>query len=160
MPSTAYATVGFKAGAGLTIIMTQLPSLFGVAGGGGDFFERVITLIRQLGGTHWTVLAIGIVAILLLLLGERFLPGRPVGLTVVAGAILLATFLGLPSLGVPVTGEIPTGLPGLAVPTGQADGIPVGVQLVAARFREDVCLAAAEVIEARSPATTPIDPRD
>lgn len=109
--------VGFKAGAGLTIIMTQLPSLFGVAGGGGDFFERVITLIRQLGGTHWTVLAIGIVAILLLLLGERFLPGRPVGLTVVAGAILLATFLGLPSLGVPVTGEIPTGLPGLAVPT-------------------------------------------
>jgi high affinity sulfate transporter 1 len=109
--------VGFKAGAGLTIIMTQLPSLFGVAGGGGDFFERVITLIRQLGGTHWTVLAIGIVAILLLLLGERFLPGRPVGLTVVAGAILLATFLGLPSLGVPVTGAIPTGLPGLAVPT-------------------------------------------
>jgi amidase len=52
------------------------------------------------------------------------------------------------------------GLPGLAVPTGQADGIPVGVQLVAARFREDVCLAAAEVIEARCPATTPIDPRD
>ena len=63
------------------------------------------------------MLAIGIVAILLLLLGERFLPGRPVGLTVVAGSILLATFLGLPALGVPVTGEIPTGLPGFAVPT-------------------------------------------
>src|SRR5207302_6244370 len=37
------------------------------------------------------------------------------------------------------------GLPGLAVPTGQVDGVPVGVQLVAARFREDICLAAAAV---------------
>jgi amidase len=51
------------------------------------------------------------------------------------------------------------GLPGLAIPTGQADGVPVGVQLVATRFREDICLAAAEVIEARYPAATPIDPR-
>lgn len=50
------------------------------------------------------------------------------------------------------------GLPGLAVPTGLVDGIPTGVQLVAGRFREDICLSAAEVIEARCPAVTPIDP--
>ncbi|MEJ0050106.1 MAG: amidase family protein [Methylovirgula sp.] len=41
------------------------------------------------------------------------------------------------------------GLPGLAVPTGFADGVPVGVQLVASRFREDVCFAAGEIIEAQ-----------
>ena len=41
--------VGFKAGAGLTIIMSQLPSLFGVAGGGHNFFDRAIKLIGQLG---------------------------------------------------------------------------------------------------------------
>jgi amidase len=51
------------------------------------------------------------------------------------------------------------GLPGLAVPTGEADGVPVGVQLVAGRYREEVCLAAAEIIQARCPAATPIDPR-
>lgn len=51
------------------------------------------------------------------------------------------------------------GLPGLAVPTGQIDETPLGVQLVAGRFREDICLAAAEVIEARFPAVTPIEPR-
>ena len=39
------------------------------------------------------------------------------------------------------------GLPGLSVPTGVVDGLPVGVQLVATRFREDVCLQAGEVIE-------------
>jgi amidase len=39
------------------------------------------------------------------------------------------------------------GLPGLSVPTGIADGLPTGVQLVSARFREDLCLAAGEIIE-------------
>ena len=109
--------VGFKAGAGLTIIMTQLPSLFGVAGGGRNFFDRLITLVGQLGGIHWIVLAIGLAAIALLLLGARFLPGRPVGLAVVILSILIATVLGLPALGVAVTGAIPKGLPSLGLPT-------------------------------------------
>ena len=51
------------------------------------------------------------------------------------------------------------GLPGVAVPTGLADGLPVGVQIVGPRFREDLVLAAAEAIEARTPRLTPIDPR-
>jgi sulfate permease, SulP family len=109
--------VGFKAGAGLTIIMTQLPSLFGVAGGGHNFFDRAIRLAGQLGGMHCIVLAIGLVAILLLLFGERFLPGKPVGLTVVALSILVATIVGLPAMGIPVTGKIPSGLPNFAMPT-------------------------------------------
>jgi len=109
--------VGFKAGAGLTIIMTQLPSLFGVAGGGRNFFNRLITLIGQLDGIHWIVLAVGLVAILLLLLGERLLPGRPVGLAVVILSIIVATGFGLPALGVAVTGEIPKGLPSFVLPT-------------------------------------------
>ena len=41
--------VGFKAGAGLTIAMTQLPSLLGVAGGGHNFFERAVLLAGQIG---------------------------------------------------------------------------------------------------------------
>ena len=109
--------VGFKAGAGLTIIMSQLPSLFGVAGGGHNFFDRAIRLAGQLGDINLLALAIGVLAILLLLLGERFLPGRPVGLTVVALSILLATLFGLPSLGIHVTGNIPEGLPAFEVPT-------------------------------------------
>ncbi|NGX97943.1 MAG: SulP family inorganic anion transporter [Candidatus Afipia apatlaquensis] len=108
--------VGFKAGAGLTIIVSQLPSLLGVAGGGHNFFDRAIRLAGQIGDTNLIVLAIGAAAILLLLSGERFLSGRPVGLAVVALSILMATLLGLPALGVPVTGKIPEGLPALDVP--------------------------------------------
>jgi len=108
--------VGFKAGAGLTIIMTQLPSLFGVAGGGHNFFERVVLLAGQLGGINFLVLAIGLIAVALLLLGERLLPGKPVALVVVAVSILAASLLGLAALGVAVTGRIPSGLPTLAGP--------------------------------------------
>lgn len=39
------------------------------------------------------------------------------------------------------------GLPGLSVPTGVLDGAPAGVQLCATRYREDLCLAAGEIIE-------------
>ena len=108
--------VGFKIGAGLTIAMTQLPGLFGVPGGGHNFFERVYVLVGQLGQAQLLVLAIGAIAIMLLLAGEKWLPGRPVALFVVALAIVGATLLGLPAKGVPITGEIPPGLPSLAMP--------------------------------------------
>ena len=62
------------------------------------------------------VLAIGAIAIVLLLVGEKWLPGRPVALFVVALAIVCATLFGLPAQGVPITGEIPSGLPSLAMP--------------------------------------------
>ena len=108
--------VGFKAGAGLTIAMTQLPSLLGVAGGGHNFFDRTWLLVGQLGEMRNLVLIVGVVAIGLIVLGERLLPGKPFALGVVALAISAATLLGLPELGVPTTGKIPAGLPSLAAP--------------------------------------------
>jgi high affinity sulfate transporter 1 len=108
--------VGFKAGAGLTIAMTQLPSLFGVAGGGSNFFDRAVVFAGQLGTTQHLVLAVGVAAIVLLVLGGRWLPGKPVALAVVALSIIAASVLGLPALGVPTTGHIPSGLPTLAGP--------------------------------------------
>jgi high affinity sulfate transporter 1 len=108
--------VGFKIGAGLTIAMTQLPSLFGVAGGGHNFFERIIILVGQLNQTHYLVLAIGIIAIILLIVGDHLLPGKPVALGVVAIAIIAASGLGLPALGVATTGKIPAGLPSFSGP--------------------------------------------
>lgn len=109
--------VGFKAGAGLTIAMTQLPSLFGVAGGGHNFIERVIQFVGQLGGTKPIVLIVGVLAIAAIKLGDRLLPGRPIALAVVVLSIIAASFLGLPAMGVPVTGVIPAGLPVLQLPS-------------------------------------------
>ena len=109
--------VGFKAGAGLTIAMTQLPSLIGVPGGGHNFFERAMLFAGQLGQTHYLVLAVGVIAMVLLVLGDRWLPGKPIALGVVALSIVAASVLGLRAFGVPTTGTIPAGLPELQGPS-------------------------------------------
>src|SRR5262249_42419513 len=82
---------GFKAGAALVIVATQLPKLSVVSGGGDDFFERMVQLVQQVPGTNLLTLAIGAGAILALLLGEKFLPGRPVALGVVLLALVVAS---------------------------------------------------------------------
>jgi amidase len=50
------------------------------------------------------------------------------------------------------------GLPALTVSTGLVGRIPVGVQVVSGRFREDLCLLAGEAIEAGGTPPAPIDP--
>lgn len=108
--------VGFKAGAALTIGMTQLPKLFGVPGGGQHFFERVWTLIGQLGGTNFVVLGIGLAALALLVLGDKFLPGRPIALFVVALATAVISLTALGEAGVATVGALPAGLPEISLP--------------------------------------------
>ena len=137
--------VGFKAGAGLTIIMTQLPSLFGVAGGGQNFFERAVEFAGQLGQINFLVLAMGVVATGMLVLGQRFLPGRPVALAVVALAIVVALVFEFSAAGVPSTGKVPSGLPALAGPAPRlrdVDGIfPLAIGCLLLAYVEGISAA-------------------
>jgi amidase len=64
------------------------------------------------------------------------------------------TKIQLPSFAIPVFG-----LPAISVPTSVVGGLPMGVQIVGPRFREDLIMDAAEVIEAHCPMPTPVDPR-
>ena len=103
--------LGFKAGAALTIGMTQLPKLFGVPGGGDHFFERAWLLAGQLGETNLIVLGLGIAALALLFVGDKFLPGWPMALVVVALATLVVSISTLKDSGVATVGALPAGLP-------------------------------------------------
>lgn len=47
------------------------------------------------------------------------------------------------------------GLPSVSIPTGLVNGIPMGVQVIGGRFREDLVLTAAEAIEHRVAPLTP-----
>lgn len=51
------------------------------------------------------------------------------------------------------------GLPAVAVPVGIWDGLPQSVQVIGPRYREDLCLDAAQALENRAGAISPIDPR-
>ena len=61
----------------------------------------------------------------------------------------------MPQVGIPFMG-----LPGLTVSTSLVGRIPVGVQIVSGRYREDLCLLAGEAIEAGGTPSTPVDPVD
>jgi len=52
------------------------------------------------------------------------------------------------------------GLPAVVVPGGMADSLPVGVQVIGARYTDLRCLALAEQIESACGLSTPIDPID
>lgn len=108
--------VGFKCGIALFIASTQLPKLFGFKGSHGDFWERSGYFFSHLGDTNSASLLLGISALILLLLGKRFLKNKPVALFVVIAGILVASTMDLGTLGVKVLGEVPQGLPPFGLP--------------------------------------------
>jgi amidase len=51
------------------------------------------------------------------------------------------------------------GVPAVTVPTGVADGLPRGVQVIGGPYKEELCLDAAAAIEERLGTLTPKEPR-
>jgi len=125
---------GFKAGAGLYIASTQLPKLFGIEGVTGNFFERVGYVIWQLPATHIPSLVVGLAAIVLFIIFQRTLPGRPTMLLVVVAAIVVMTVFGLAERGIRIVGDLPTGLPEIGVPDIHASDISTLIPVAFACF--------------------------
>ena len=108
--------IGFKAGVALQLASTQLPKLFGVKGGHGNFWERMDVFFRHVGETNATSLMLGCAALGLLMLGKKLLPNKPVALFVVIGGIAAASFVDFGAHGVKLLGEVPRGLPAPSLP--------------------------------------------
>lgn len=108
--------VGFKSGVALFLASTQLPKLFGIHGAHGDFWENSGYFLKHLSETNPASLAIGGVALAVLILGKIFLKHKPVALLVVVGGIAASALLGLDARGVKLLGEVPQGLPAMGLP--------------------------------------------
>ena len=109
--------LGFKTGAAFSIGITQLPKMFGVAGGDGNFFERIWTLINHLPDINWTVFIFGITALSLLIICNKLIPSRPVSLFVVIISILVVKVWPEFFSGLHLIGEIPSQLPAIGRPS-------------------------------------------
>ena len=115
--------LGFKAGAALTILLTQLPKLFGIPGGGTGFSGRITRMVSQLPDTNFAVLVFGVVMIVLLIAGKRIFPGRPVAILLVIASIILVSITPLGHSGFSIVGAIPPGLPTFHLPALRASDI-------------------------------------
>ena len=137
--------VGFKAGAALSIAATQLPALFGVPGGGSGFFTRLAAVVGQLEQLNPVATVFGFLAIALLILGERLLPGRPVALLVVALSIVVTSLTSLGDRGLALVGRVPSGLPHIGLPglhPRDVDGvIPLALACLLLAYIEGVSAA-------------------
>jgi SulP family sulfate permease len=151
--------VGFKAGATITIGLTQLPKLFGVKGGGENFLERIILLFQQLPDANTAVLFFGIIAIIILIAGEKMQPGKPIAILIVTASIILTSTTSLSHHGFSTVGVIPTGLPQFHLPTlriKDVDGVsPLALACFLLSYIESV--SAARTLAQKNGYT--IDPR-
>ena len=119
---------GYMNGIALTVLISQLPKLFGFSIDSDGPLRMVWAIAEAVleGKANWTTLTVGAgtLAIILLLKRSKRVPGiliAVVGATIVVGVLDLSV-----SADVAVLGRLPQGLPGFAIPwITYADIVPV-----------------------------------
>jgi SulP family sulfate permease len=108
---------GFVTGLAIFVAVGQLNKLFGVEKGEGNVFQKLLYIIKQLPEANWITFAVGAVALVLLFLLPRMNKKIPAGLVVLFASIIISAVFKLnANFGVAVAGELPQGLPSLAIP--------------------------------------------
>lgn len=107
---------GFIIGLALTIIIGQVPKLFGVSSGSGDFFEKLVDVVGKLGDLNAATVVVGFGSLAIVLGLRRLAPAVPGSLVAVAIGVAAVELLGLDDHGVAIVGHIDSGLPSVGTP--------------------------------------------
>ncbi len=127
---------GFIVGLSLTILAGQVPRLFGIEPGTGDFFERVWDFLINIDQTDGLTLLVGVGSLAVLFGLPRVAPAIPGTLVAVVLGIGATELFDLGAHGVAIVGSIESGLPSLALPDlsldrfGSLTAAALGVMLV------------------------------
>jgi sulfate permease, SulP family len=109
--------VGFVGGLALDILVSQIAKMLGVSiDSGGEFVEKVGDLVTGLGTANLVSMVISVVAVVILLLGKRYLSAVPWALVVLVLATAVVVIADLDDAGVDVLGAVPAGPPTLTWP--------------------------------------------
>lgn len=143
---------GFIIGLALTIIVGQLPKLFGVPKEDGDFFEQLWHLLGELGSTSGLTLVVGLVSLVLVVGLKETVPVVPGSLVAVLLGIVAVSLFDLDQHGVAIVGEVQSGLPDLGLPNVDSsrylDIAPAAIGVMLVGFAEG--LGAAKTYAARN----------
>jgi high affinity sulfate transporter 1 len=110
--------IGYMNGLALTILVGQLPKLFGFSVDANGFVEELKGFVRGVadGKTVGAALAVGVFGLVAILLLQRILPKVPGVLAAVVLSIGAAQLFSLADHGVKLVGTLPKGFPPLTVP--------------------------------------------
>ena len=109
--------IGYIHGVAVVLIVAQLEKLLGIDVTAGDPIPQLVEVLRELGDVQVATVAVGAIALGILLTLRFLAPRVPAALLVVIGAIAVSSALDLAADGVAVVGDIPTGLPQLQFPS-------------------------------------------
>jgi high affinity sulfate transporter 1 len=122
--------VGYMNGLAITIIVGQLPKLFGFSTSADSFLKEVKVFFEGLDQTSSTTLLVGLAVLVLLLVLPRLTRRVPAVLVAVVAATTVSAVFDLSSHGVSTVGSLPQGVPSPSFPWTKANDI--GPLLVAA----------------------------
>ncbi len=117
--------VGYLAGIGILMVVSQFGRLTGLDVTGASAWEETGSLIAQLGAVHLPTLALGLAVAIALFALHRWLPSVPGPLLVLLAAAAVVALAGSAAQGIAVIGPVPTDAPVPALPN------PAGVDLLA-----------------------------
>ena len=109
---------GFIFAVGFGLIVDQLPKVLGIPKADGSYWDVLVGVVKDLDQTNRTTLVVGAAAVGVLLLMRFKAPRIPRSFVVVLLGILVVSVFDLTKHGVVVVGDVPTGLPSLALPAG------------------------------------------
>ena len=110
--------LGYMNGLAVTIVVGQLPKLFGFSVDADGFIGELLGFLKGVknGEAVAAAVAMGIASLVLILVLDRYLPRLPVVLIAVVAAIIATTVFSLETKGVDVVGDLPQGLPSFTIP--------------------------------------------
>jgi SulP family sulfate permease len=139
--------VGYMTGAALILAASQLSGLLRLPLDNNDFFPRVIEAVRRLHEAHLPTMFLGLGLVALIVMLRRFAPKVPAAIVVCVVAVAASFAFHLEARGVAVVGNLPSGLPGWALP--QADWreihnlLPAAIGIAFLAYTEGILLARA-----------------
>jgi sulfate permease, SulP family len=107
---------GFIEGLVCVTIIGQVPHLLGIAGTSGNFFAKLWLVLQHLHEVSLAPLLTGLLSLAAMLLLRHLAPRVPAALVVAIVATIVIGLLGGETAGVSVVGDLPSGLPHLALP--------------------------------------------
>jgi high affinity sulfate transporter 1 len=138
--------VGYLTGVAVAMIVSQLPNLTGITSSHRETLGRATDTVRHLGDLKLAPLVVGAAVLTALILLER-VPRVPGPLLVVLFATAATAAFGLEEHGVTTIGDVPAGLPTVALP-----GIPAELwpEILAAAAGISVVVFADNILTARA----------